>query len=87
LEGASYSGHLWRDLFKLSSNPQFWLLRLVRGRAETMTWTPGLVLDYARLLHSVVEHGDRRWRSKFSDSLSAGKEFAHVAERRDGTGP
>jgi uncharacterized membrane protein HdeD (DUF308 family) len=81
LEGASYSGHIWRDLFKIISNPQFWLLRLVRGRAEALTWTPGLVLDYVRLLRSVVEHSDRRWRSKLSDALSTGRELAHVAER------
>jgi hypothetical protein len=81
LEGASYNGHIWRDLFKIISNPQFWLLRLVRGRAEALTWTPGLVLDYTRLLHSVVEHGDRRWRSKLSDAFSTGRKLAHVAER------
>lgn len=82
VEGAAYSGHVWRDLFKIISNPQFWLLRLVRGRAEAMTWTPGLVLDYARLLRSVVEHSDRRWRSKLSDAFSTGRNLAHVAERK-----
>jgi uncharacterized membrane protein HdeD (DUF308 family) len=81
LEGASYSGHVWRDIFKIVFNPQFWLLRFVRGRAEAMTWTPGLVLDYARLLRSVVEHGDRRWRSKLSDAFSAGRNLAHAAKR------
>jgi uncharacterized membrane protein HdeD (DUF308 family) len=81
LEGASYSGHVWRDLFKIISNPQFWLLRLVRGRAEALTWTPGLVLDYARLLRSVVEHSDRRWRSRLSDALSIWPRTAH---ERDG---
>ncbi|MER8816042.1 hypothetical protein [Mesorhizobium sp. M0965] len=81
LEGASYNGHVWRDLFKIISNPQFWLLRLVRGRAEALTWTPGLVLDYTRLLRSVVEHSDRRWRSKLSDAFSTGRKLAHVAER------
>lgn len=81
LEGASYSGHVWRDVFKIIVNPEFWLLRIVRGRAEAMTWTPGLVLDYARLLHSVVEHSDRRWRSKLSDAFSAGRNLAHAAKR------
>ncbi len=36
LEGSSYTRHIWRDLFKLLTNPQFWLLHL-RGRAEAMT--------------------------------------------------
>ncbi|MHC1551511.1 HdeD family acid-resistance protein [Phyllobacterium sp. K27] len=80
VEGASYTGHIWRDLWKLISNPQFWLLRLVRGRAEAMTWTPGLVLDYARLLRSTVERSDRRWRSRLSDAIHASRDLAHVAE-------
>jgi uncharacterized membrane protein HdeD (DUF308 family) len=83
LEGASYTGHVWRDLLKIISNPQFWLLRLVRGRAEAMTWTPGLVLDYAQLLRSTVEHSDRRWRSRLSDAVHAGRELAHVAENNE----
>ncbi|WP_312240208.1 hypothetical protein [Pantoea sp.] len=39
----------------LLADPNFWLLGLVRGRAEEMTWTPGLVLDYVRLLKRVIE--------------------------------
>lgn len=84
VEGASYSGHVWRDIFKIMANPQFWLLRLVRGRAEAMTWTPGLVLDYARLLRSVVEQSDRRWRSRLSDAFSAGRKLVHGSERNKG---
>lgn len=80
IEGASYTGHIWRDLWKITSNPQFWLLRIVRGRAEAMTWTPGLVLDYARLLRSTVEHSDRRWRSRLSDAIHTSRDLASVAE-------
>lgn len=80
VEGASFTGHIWRDLWKIISNPQFWLLRIVRGRAEAMTWTPGLVLDYARLLRSTVEHSDRRWRSRLSDAIHTSRDMAHVAE-------
>lgn len=40
---------------RLLTDPNFWLLGLVRGRAEEMTWTPGLVLDYVRLLKRVIE--------------------------------
>lgn len=40
---------------RLLADPNFWLLGLVRGRAEEMTWTPGLVLDYVRLLKRVIE--------------------------------
>ncbi|MDO6405126.1 HdeD family acid-resistance protein [Pantoea phytobeneficialis] len=54
---------------RLFSDPNFWLLGVVRGRAEEMTWTPGLVLDYVRLLHRVIEPQPsslwpvRLWRS------------------------
>ena len=84
VEGASYNGRIWRDLFRMIGNPQFWLLRLVRGRAEAMTWTPGLVLDYARLLRGVVEHDDRSWKSKLSDAFRVGRNLAGASER-DGT--
>jgi len=60
-EGLAFRGRAWRDLLRLLLNPDFWLLRLVRGRAEAMTWTPGLVLDYATALREVLEHSDNRW--------------------------
>lgn len=40
---------------RLFIDPNFWLLGVIRGRAEEMTWTPGLALDYVRLLKRVVE--------------------------------
>ncbi|MCV3739415.1 hypothetical protein OCK02_25015 [Rhizobium sp. TRM96647] len=84
LEGSVYTGHIWHDLFKLVSNPQFWVLRLVRGRAEAMTWTPGLVLDYSRLLLAVVENNQGRWRRKLRQALQARHAFAPHDERSDG---
>lgn len=36
-------------------NPDFWLLSLIRSRAEGMTWTPGLVMDYVSVLNRVLE--------------------------------
>ncbi|WP_075181305.1 hypothetical protein [Pantoea sp. 1.19] len=41
-------------VFTLLANPSFWLLCVLRGRAEAMTWTPGLALDYAVLLERVI---------------------------------
>lgn len=47
---------------RLLSDPNFWLLGVVRGRAEEMTWTPGLALDYVRLLKRVIEpHPSQLW--------------------------
>lgn len=41
--------------FRVLFNPDFWLLSLIRSRAEGMTWTPGLVMDYCMLLRRVME--------------------------------
>ncbi|WP_454684218.1 HdeD family acid-resistance protein [Ancylobacter moscoviensis] len=68
MEGVLRDGKPLRRLLKLLVDPHFWLLRLVRGRAELMTWTPGLALDYARFLHEVTERGDRRWRQRLQDA-------------------
>ncbi|MCW6030019.1 hypothetical protein PanJK_00160 [Pantoea sp. JK] len=45
-------------------NPDFWLLSLVRSRAEGMTWTPGLVMDYCLLLRQVLAPAQRLSRYK-----------------------
>lgn len=68
-EGLASSGRPLRDFFQLLLNPDFWLLRIVRARAEGMTWTPGLVLDYAQVLQRVLEHGERRWREKLGSAF------------------
>lgn len=70
-EGLASTGRPLRDFLRLTFNPDFWMLRLVRGRAESMTWTPGLVLDYARLLNQVLEHGQQRWRDTLGAALSS----------------
>ena len=76
-EGLASTGRPLRDFLRLAFNPDFWMLRLIRGRAEGMTWTPGLVLDYARLLSMVLEHGQRQWRGELASALSP-KDRRHV---------
>ncbi len=56
LEG-SLGRHPWRAFFVLLLDPYLWLATALRRRGATMAWTPGLVLDYARALKSVVERG------------------------------
>ncbi|PJO48244.1 hypothetical protein CQ054_21205 [Ochrobactrum sp. MYb29] len=81
IEGAGDTGKPLRDLFRIISDPHFWLLRVIRGRAEAMTWTPGLVLDYTRLLHQVVEHSERRWRNRIYKSVRSKRELISKEER------
>jgi uncharacterized membrane protein HdeD (DUF308 family) len=61
LEGTLGTGPAWRRFFALIANPDLWIAALLRARAESGTWTPGLVLDYARSLHALVEPQRRAW--------------------------
>ncbi|MFC0246634.1 HdeD family acid-resistance protein [Falsochrobactrum ovis] len=69
LEGSCFTGRPLRDFLRIVSDPHFWMMRIIRGRAEAMTWTPGMVLDYTRLLFQVVEHNNRRWRRKLKEAF------------------
>jgi uncharacterized membrane protein HdeD (DUF308 family) len=57
LEGTCDERPHWRRLLRLAASRELWVAAAVRRRAEAMTWTPGLVLDYARALHRVVDPG------------------------------
>jgi hypothetical protein len=61
LEGTLGTGPARRRFFALIANPDLWIAALLRARAESGTWTPGLVLDYARSLHALVEPQRRAW--------------------------
>jgi uncharacterized membrane protein HdeD (DUF308 family) len=64
LEGTLYHRAVWRRFGSLVANPDLWIAALLRARAESMTWTPGLVLDYAHALHAIVERRRRPWRRR-----------------------
>lgn len=56
LEGV-YRDKRWPVLSAIRAiiHPELWAASLMRQRAETMAWTPGLVLDYARALSAIVD--------------------------------
>ncbi|SPL62464.1 HdeD family acid-resistance protein [Ochrobactrum soli] len=56
LEGV-YRDHNWPIMTALRAiiYPELWAAGLMRKRAESMAWTPGLVLDYARALSALVD--------------------------------
>jgi len=58
----------WRML-RLMANPDLWIAAHLRHRAEAMTWTPGLVLDYARAMRRVVEPPPGPWLGRVRDAL------------------
>jgi len=61
LEGVLGSAMMWPPLLRLVIHPDLHLATLLRKRARTMTWTPGLVLDYARAMRRVVEPPEMSW--------------------------
>ena len=69
LEGTLGTGAGWGRFWRLLVNPDLWVAALLRARAESMTWTPGLVLDYARALHELVEPQRSPWRRRLQVAL------------------
>lgn len=47
------------------SSPELWAASLIRQRAESMAWTPGLVLDYARALRALIHPHSVSWMEAF----------------------
>ncbi len=67
LESVLGDKHLWRRFLLLVLDPNLWMLAVLRSRGESMTWTPGLVLDYARMLQQVTERQHQRWWLKLRE--------------------
>lgn len=55
LEGSLASRMPWLRVATLMFNPDVWAAAYIRSRAEAMSWTPGLVLDYARTMKRITE--------------------------------
>jgi len=73
LEGVLAQRAVWPPFLRLLVNPELYLATLLRGRALTMTWTPGLVLDYARTLQRVVEPSPLPWRVAIGQAIARGR--------------
>ncbi|WP_210163368.1 HdeD family acid-resistance protein [Niveispirillum irakense] len=71
LEGALAGRYPWLRLLRLLADPDLWLAALVRGRAESMTWTPGFILDYARVLGRIVDRREAPWGRRLRGFLAA----------------
>jgi uncharacterized membrane protein HdeD (DUF308 family) len=78
LEGVIGAREGWlRHTVRLVMHPDLYLATVLRKRALTMTWTPGLVLDYARALHRVIEPPKLSWPDMVRQALRA-----HRRQRR-----
>lgn len=65
LEGSLDTKYPWLRLLGLLTNPDIWVASMICSRANSMTWTPGLVLDYARTMARIVEARELGWASRF----------------------
>lgn len=78
LEGVLGRDTGWPRLLRLATHPDLHLATLLRKRAESMTWTPGLVLDYSRALLHVVEPPALSWAGMYRRAVD---DYRHI--RRD----
>ncbi len=75
LEGVLDTRGSWLRFAQLMVHPDLWLAMLLRQQAEAMTWTPGLVLDYARALRRIVEPKPRAWGEILSEAIRRYRNF------------
>lgn len=51
----------WKTFIRLLTTPELWVAIQIRKRAETMAWTPGLTLDYARAVSMLADPRPSGW--------------------------
>ncbi|TCK30357.1 uncharacterized membrane protein HdeD (DUF308 family) [Ancylobacter aquaticus] len=73
LEGSMASRFPWLRLLALLTNPDIWVAAMIRSRANSATWTPGLVLDYARTMARIVEKNEVAWGMRLMGFLKWGR--------------
>ncbi|MDI4665808.1 protease [Xanthobacter autotrophicus] len=69
LEGVLASRMPWLRVATLLANPDVWAAAYIRSRAEAMSWTPGLVLDYANTLKRIIEPAPPPFAARLRDFL------------------
>jgi uncharacterized membrane protein HdeD (DUF308 family) len=85
LEGVLGPTHGLFRFLRLIINPDLWLAALIRARGEAMTWTPGLLLDYAQALGRVVEPPGATWLTRFVQALHLYRASRSPTTQRSGT--
>ena len=69
----------WSTLLGAALSPELWVASLLRKRAESMAWTPGLVLDYARALSAVIDPPSIGWTTLLRLALRRRRRHAKPA--------
>lgn len=76
-------GGTWRTFARVLLSPELWVAGQLYRRAETMAWTPGLVLDYARALHGLVDPPQVAWLTLAKFALRTRRARAAAPEREE----
>lgn len=71
----------WRTFARVLLSPELWVASQLYRRAETMAWTPGLVLDYARALRGLVDPPQVAWLTLARFALRTRR--THAATERE----
>lgn len=67
LEGVlSEQSKNWSSTLRTLFMPELWIAAQLRKRALSMAWTPGLLMDYARALRSIVHPVPQPWYQRIS---------------------
>lgn len=69
LDGVLSNRRGWLHFIRLFFMPELWIAAQLRKRATTMAWTPGLMLDYARALHTLVHPAEHSWLQRWKQQL------------------
>ncbi|MEP7041703.1 MAG: hypothetical protein ABI843_01495 [Dokdonella sp.] len=64
----------WRSFARVLLSPETWVASQLYRRAETMAWTPGLALDYARALRGIVQPQAVAWLTLARMAMRTGRQ-------------
>ncbi|WP_343585033.1 MFS transporter [Herbaspirillum sp.] len=72
----------WFNAIRMMLTPEIWVASQIRKRAQTMAWTPGLVLDYSRALRAVVHPRPLSWATSLQLALRQSRRLREVWRAR-----
>lgn len=69
-------------MVSLMMNPDVWTAAALRSYADSITWTPGLLHDYAQALRRVVDQERLGWRPQVRHAFAAYRLLGRAALHR-----
>ncbi|MFJ3047221.1 HdeD family acid-resistance protein [Herbaspirillum chlorophenolicum] len=72
----------WFNAIRMMLTPEIWVASQIHKRAQTMAWTPGLVLDYSRALRAVVHPRPLSWAASLQLALRQSRRLREIWRTR-----